>query len=123
MAKRGILILILVLTVGGVFSAPEAKALDPVTIALLAPAAIRLAEATHPYLMHGLGCAARGMAKAGFAGFKMLYLPWGIIQSTLGAPIGGLGPGISNIMEGGVAPFEFVFRVVMLPVNLFGVEI
>jgi hypothetical protein len=121
--KTHILIIVLVLMGTGFFAAPKAVALDPVTIAILAPAAMRMAEATHPYIMNGIGCAARGMAKAGMAGFRILYLPWGIVQSTLGLPLGGLGPGINNIIEGGTAPFELAFRLIMLPVNFCGVEI
>lgn len=121
--KKRILILILVLLGGGFFAAPKAKALDPVTIAILAPAAIKIAETAQPYIINGIGCAARGMAKAGIAGFRTLYLPLGIVQSTLGLPLGGLGPGLNNIVEGGAAPFEMAFYLVMLPVNLCGVEI
>ena len=118
-----ILILILIFAGTGFFAAPKAEAMDPVTIAILAPAAMRMAEATHPYVMYGHGCAARGLAKAGMAGFRILYLPWGIVQCTLGLPLGGFGPGVGNIIEGGVAPFELVFRILMLPVNLFGVDV
>ena len=121
--KKRILILILVLLGGGFFAAPEARAMDPVTIAILAPAAIKVAETAQPYIINGIGCAARGMAKAGIAGFRTLYLPWGVVQSTLGVPLGGLGPGIGNIVEGGTAPFEMAFRIVMLPVNLCGVDL
>ena len=96
--KKHLLILILVIAGTGFFAVPEAKAMDPVTIAILAPAAMRMAEATHPYIMQGIGCAARGMAKAGLAGFRILYLPWGVVQCTLGLPLGGLGPGIGNIV-------------------------
>ncbi|MBS1371849.1 MAG: hypothetical protein HPZ91_18035 [Lentisphaeria bacterium] len=121
--KKHLLILILVIAGTGFFAVPEAKAMDPVTIAILAPAAMRMAEATHPYIMQGIGCAARGMAKAGLAGFRILYLPWGVVQCTLGLPLGGLGPGIGNIVEGGTAPFELGFRLIMLPVNFCGVDI
>ena len=121
--KKRILILILIFAGTGFFAAPKAEAMDPVTIAILAPAAMRMAEATHPYVIYGLGCAARGLAKAGMAGFRILYLPWGIVQCTLGLPLGGFGPGVGNIIEGGVAPFELVFRILMLPVNLFGVDV
>ena len=53
----------------------------------------------------------------------MLYLPWGVVQCTLGLPLGGLSPGIGNIVEGGTAPFEMAFRIIMLTVNLCGVDI
>lgn len=121
--KKRLLILLLVVAGTGFVAVPKAKAMDPVTIAVLAPAAMRMAEATHPYIMQGIACGARGMAKAGIAGFRMLYLPWGVVQCTLGLPLGGLSPGIGNIVEGGTAPFEMAFHIIMLPVNLCGVDI
>ncbi len=121
--KKRILILILVLFGISFFAAPKAKAMDPVTIAILAPAAIEIAKTAQPYIINGIGCAARGMVKTGSALFRTFYLPWGVVQCTLGIPLGGLGPGIGNIVEGTTAPFEVAFRVLMLPVNLCGIEI
>ena len=109
--------LALLLTVGSLCTAPRARAMDPVTLALLAPAAMRMAEATHPYLMNGLACGARGLAKTGISAFKTL------VQCTLGLPFGLLGSGVNNLIEGGAAPFEMAFHACMLPVNLFGVDI
>ena len=115
--------LALLLTVGSLCTAPRARAMDPVTLALLAPAAMRMAEATHPYLMNGLACGARGLAKTGISAFKTLYLPLGAVQCTRGLPFGLLGSGVNNLIEGGAAPFEMAFHACMLPVNLFGVDI
>lgn len=122
-ARIKILSLVLLLTAGAFVAAPRARAMDPVTLALLAPAAMRMAEATHPYLMNGLACGARGLAKTGISAFKILYLPLGAVQCTLGLPFGFFGSGVNNLVEGGVAPFEMVFHACMLPVNLCGVEI
>ena len=74
--------LALLLTVGSLCTAPRARAMDPVTLALLAPAAMRMAEATHPYLMNGLACGARGLAKTGISAFKTLYLPLGAVEAS-----------------------------------------
>ena len=115
--------MLLALMVTFALPAPKAEAMDPVTLALLAPAAMRMAEATHPYLMNGLACGARGLAKTGISAFKTLYLPLGAVQCTLGLPFGLLGSGVNNLIEGGAAPFEMAFHACMLPVNLFGVDI
>ena len=48
--KKRLLILLLVVAGTGFVAVPKAKAMDPVTIAVLAPAAMRMAEATHPYI-------------------------------------------------------------------------
>ena len=121
--KKRISILLLVLLGSGFFAVPKAKAMDPVTIAILAPVAMKVAETAQPYIINGISCAARGLAKAGIAGFQTLYLPLGIVECTFGFPLGGLGPGVNNIVEGGSAPFEMVYHIVMLPVNLCGVDI
>ncbi len=121
MRKKLRILLIVSALLGG--AVPRARAIDPVTLAILAPAAMRMAEATHPYLMNGLACGARGLAKTGISAFKILYLPWGVTQCTLGLPFGMLGSGINNVIEGGAAPFETAFHAAMLPVNLFGVDI
>ncbi len=100
----------------------KARAMDPVTIALVAPAAIRLAEATHPYVMTGIAGGAQGLAKIGISAFKILYLPWGIGECTVGLPLGGLSPGIGHIAEGAAAPFELLFHCLLLPVRFLGVQ-
>ena len=122
-ARIKIFSLILLLAAGAFFAAPRARAMDPVTLALLAPAAMRMAEATHPYLMNGLACGARGLAKTGISAFKILYLPLGAVQCTLGLPFGFFGSGLGNLVEGGTAPFEMAFHACMLPVNLCGIDI
>ena len=93
-------------TVTGWFApAPEAQAIDPVTIAILAPAAMRMAETAQPYVIQGIAGGAQGLAQMGMAAFKILYIPWGVVQCTLGLPLGGLSSGVANICEGGAAPF------------------
>ena len=103
--------------------APEAHAIDLVTIAILAPAAMRMAETAQPYVIQGMLGGARGLAQMGMAAFKILYIPWGVVECTLGLPFGGLSPGIANICEGSMAPFELVFHTIMFPARCFGVGV
>ena len=102
------------------FAPVRIHAMDPVTIALVAPAAIRLAEATHPYVMTGLAGGAQGLAKIGISAFKILYLPLGVCEATLGLPFGMLSTGVGHITEGAAAPFELVFHTILLPDRILG---
>ncbi len=118
-----ITLLTLAAVTGWFAPAPEAHAIDPVTIAILAPAAMRMAETAQPYVIQGMLGGARGLAQIGMAAFKILYIPWGVVECTLGLPFGGLSPGIANICEGSMAPFELVFHTIMFPARCFGVDV
>lgn len=100
--------------------APKAKALDPVTMALLAPVAIKVAEKATPYVISGLANGARGMVVIGKDMLDFFRLPLGLLQSTLGAPLGFFSSGVKNIAMGGVAPFKMALHTLMLPLYFFG---
>lgn len=51
---------------------------------------------------------------------KVLYLPLGVVQSTVGAPFGMFKPGLKNIAKGFVAPFKGLYKAVELPFVLLG---
>ena len=99
---------------------PEAKAIDPVTIAILAPIAIKAAKVVHPYIQRGIISGTKGLIQTGKDTLEILYLPWGVVQMTLGLPFGGLGPGISNVGRGLIAPFKVVADVLYLPIQFTG---
>ena len=105
------------------FPAPKAKAIDPVTIAILAPIALKVAEIARPYVIRGLANLGQGLIICGKDVLGVCRLPLGFIQSTLGIPFGGLGPGVRNIVLGFMAPFKLGFHVMMLPLNILGVGI
>jgi hypothetical protein len=94
--------------------------MDPVTIAILAPVAIKAAEVMMPYVIQGLKNAGAQLIKMGLDLAGILKLPLGIIQSTFGAPIGMLSPGLKNIVDGLVAPFQLIWHTVTLPIAIFG---
>ena len=50
---------------------------------------------------------------------NILRLPLGILQATLGAPVGLLGEGVDNIVIGMFAPFQLVGDVLILPFSFF----
>lgn len=99
---------------------PEAKAIDPVTIAILAPIAIKAAKVMRPYIQRGIISGTKGLIQTGKDTLEILYLPWGVVQMTLGLPFGGLGPGISNVGRGLIAPFKVVADVLYLPIQFTG---
>lgn len=99
---------------------PPAKAIDPVTIAILAPIAIKAAKVMRPYIQRGLISGTRGIIQTGKDTLEILYLPWGVVQMTLGLPFGGLGPGLRNVAKGAIAPFKVVADVLYLPIQFTG---
>lgn len=98
----------------------QTKAIDPVTIAILAPIAIKAAKAMRPYVQKGLVSGTKGLIDMGKDTLGILYLPWGLVQMTLGLPFGGLGPGMTNVGKGLIAPFKVVGDVLILPIRFTG---
>ena len=99
---------------------PKAEAIDPVTIAVLAPVAIKAAKIMRPYIQRGLVSGTRGLIKTGKDTLEILYLPWGLVQMTLGLPFGGFNPGIRNVGKGFMAPVKVVTDVLCLPLQFTG---
>jgi len=115
--KRGILLLLLVLS----FIAPplmrKAEAMDPVTIAILTPIAIKVAQKAAPYVIRGLASGGEQMLSMGGDLLTMFRLPLGVVQATAGIPFGQFGNGLQNIVQGGVAPIKFTIRALFLPLS------
>lgn len=99
---------------------PKAKAIDPVTIAVLAPVAIKAAKVMRPYIQRGLVSGTRGLIKTGKDTLEILYIPWGLVQMTIGLPFGGFGPGVQNIGKGLFAPVKVISDVLCLPLQFTG---
>ncbi len=100
---------------------PRAEAIDPVTIAILAPLAIKAAEVARPYVVRGLISGGKHLVTMGVDVLQILLLPWGFIQLTFGLPFGGFAPGLRNVVIGGIAPFKLAFHALLLPVALCGI--
>ena len=120
MFRRNFLILILVAGLFLPFGAVEVRAMDPVTIAILAPVAIKAAEVMMPYVIQGLKNAGVHLMKMGLDLAGILKLPLGIVQSTLGAPLGLFSDGLKNVIDGVLAPFQFTWHTLTLPLAIFG---
>ena len=94
--------------------------MDPVTIAILAPVAIKAAEVMMPYVLQGLKNAGIHLVKMGLDLAGILKLPLGVIQSTLGAPVGMFQDGLRNMVDGVLAPLQLVWHTLTFPFAIFG---
>ena len=103
--------------------APQAEAIDPVTIAILAPVALQVAKAAAPYIIRGLANGGKCLLKMGKDVLEILYLPLGIGQALFLGPWGGLRPGCVKMIKGCIAPGKLVLHTLLLPVMLVGVNI
>ncbi len=98
----------------------KTKAIDPVTIAILAPIALKVAQIAQPYVTKGLINYGKGLLLCGKDLIQVFLLPVGFIQII---PFCHVSSGIKNIAQGCIAPFTLGFHVMMLPLNIFGVGI
>ncbi|MBR2435628.1 MAG: hypothetical protein IKB22_09170 [Lentisphaeria bacterium] len=120
MSKRFFLILLLLLSTSFYFgTAPEAEAIDPVTIAVLTPIAIQAAKILMPYVLKAL----RNMAVVFLRGCKhligLIRLPLGLVQCLLFQYKAGL----TNLWHGITAPFKFGGNMLLLPISIFGIGV
>ncbi len=118
--KKTFILLILICLAFTLFPAPEAQAMDPVLISMLAPVAMKAAEVASPYVLKGLAGGAKQMLVIGKDLLGVMWLPLGFFQVTFLAPFGQLGNGIKNLIKGTIAPFKLAFHAALLPVALAG---
>ena len=110
---------LLVAMVTDAFPMPEAKAIDPVTLAILAPIAIKAAEKTAPYIYRGVYNAGKCLLQMGKDVFQIFYLPYGLGYMCFGS----MKHGLVYVIKGGIAPAKLIVHTLLLPVMLFGVNI
>ncbi len=118
--------IMIIILVAGAFmfaGAPKAKAMDPVTIGILAPIvlpyAIPIAEAAAKYALKGLISAGKGMIFVFQDMLEVFLLPLGFLEVTFGIPFGLFTNGIDNLGTGIVAPFKLCLHTLMLIPRLF----
>lgn len=121
MFRRQIKILFLVLALL-LIPMHRAKAIDPVTIAILAPIALQLANAARPYVIRGLVNLGKGVIRVGKDVVELIFLPYGLLKMTLGAPFGGFRSGLVYTIRGGIAIGKIIFHVLILPLSVFGLN-
>lgn len=121
MFRRQIKILFLVLALL-LIPVHQAKAIDPVTIAILAPIALQLANAARPYVIRGLINLGKGVIRVGKDVVELVFLPYGLLKMTLGAPFGGFRSGLVYTIRGGIAIGKIIFHILILPLVTFGLN-
>ena len=126
MTRRFLIIILFAGLFSGCFfsSAPEAQAIDPVTIAILTPIAIKGAQIAMPYVLKGLSNMGKASLKT-FPDFINIFkLPIGLCMTLLLWPFKGyFMRGLSYTVQGFIAPFKLTFHIVMIPVAAFGINI
>jgi len=99
---------------------PQAQAMEPVTIALLAPVALEVAKVAAPYVIAGLKNLGVGMIEMGIEMLNFFRLPLGLFEISFGAPFGLFGDGVIDIVKGSIAPFKMMLHAITLPIRPFG---
>ena len=103
---------------------PErAHAIDPVTIAILAPIALQAAEAARPYVIRGMINFGKGLLKIGKASLDLFFIPYGLFKIVFLSPWGEFRSGVVYTMRGGIGIGKIVVHTLLLPVYTCGVEI
>ena len=124
MRKYAVILTLTVMMFAFFYPQPEARAMDPVTIAILAPIAIQVAKAMMPYVIRGMINMGRMGMKAGREMLNILRLPLGLVQVIFLWPWGrNFSSGLRNLGHGAVAPFMMTFYFLLLPFSAFGVGV
>ncbi len=119
--KKSIIILFVVGLFAYTAPTPKAKAMDPVTIGILAPIAMPYAVRIVNYSVEGAKRTIPGWIKAGIQILNIFRLPLGLLQLFLGWPFGFAGFGLENIVRGTLAPLMFMKEILCMPLYFFGV--
>ncbi|MBO4648564.1 MAG: hypothetical protein J5806_10455 [Lentisphaeria bacterium] len=124
MRRYAVILTLTVMMFAFFYPQPEARAMDPVTIAILAPIAIQVAKAMMPYVIRGMINMGRMGMKAGREMLNILRLPLGLVQVIFLWPWGrNFSSGLRNLGHGAVAPFMMTFYFLLLPFSAFGVGV
>lgn len=103
---------------------PKAHAIDPITMAILAPIAVKAAEVAKPYVIRAAVNTGAGLFKVGKDVFEILYLPYGLGEITIGAPFHRFRRGVVHIVRGGVvAPTRLFLHVMLMPLYMVGAKV
>ena len=118
--RRSSAILLLITTLLGFVEAPRCQAMDPVTIAILAPILMPYAKKAASYTVTCLARTVPGWAECGKEMINIFRLPLGFFQVTLLLPFGYGGDGLYNIWSGAKAPVMLMAEFFGLPFRAFG---
>lgn len=106
-SRKNLLILTLLFTVTFyMLPQQEAQAIDPVTMAILAPIAMQAAKAVAPYVFKALGNMGALFLRASVHLLETMLLPVGLFECTLLARWLFV-PGVKHLWKGICGPFKF----------------
>ena len=114
---RRMILVVLAASIFIAFVPARVEAIDPVTIAL----AIQAAKIAYPYVRQGLINMGKHFIHIGGDLLELLLLPWGLIEMTLGAPLGGFSPGVKHSVKGGIAIGKLVWHCLLIPISPMGI--
>ena len=111
--------MLLALMVTFALPAPKAEAMDPVTLAILAPIAVKAAEKSAPYIYRGIYNAGRCLFRMGTDVCRFFYVPYGLGYMCFGS----FRRGLVYVIKGAIAPGMLIVHALILPLTLFGLDI
>ena len=122
MLKLSIKIFITLTLIFTLFSvpAPEAKAMEPISIAMMVvPLVMPIIKGAIPYVVKGSVNFFGAMVDVGLdlAGFALL--PFGMLEASFGAPFGLFKHGLKHMLTGAEAPFKMMWSMCLVPVRIF----
>lgn len=120
---RMLKIFVLVAALALIVPPPQAHAIDPVTIAILAPIALQAAQAARPYVIRGMINFGKGLLKVGKASLDIFFLPYGLFKAIFLWPWGEFRSGIVYTIRGGIGIGKILMHILLLPAYTFGLEI
>lgn len=98
----------------------ESNAIDPLTSSIGSAAAQEVAGDAVPLVTKGAGTILKSSFLIVKDALGVLWLPVGAVESTVGAPFGLFGHGVTNMVDGVAAPFKVAGHVIKLPFQLVG---
>ena len=123
MRRYAVILTLTVMMFAFFYPQPEARAMDPVTIAILAPIALKAAEAARPYVIRGMINFGKGLLKIGKASLELFYIPYGLFKMIFLSPWGEFRSGVVYTIRGGIGIGKILMHTLLLPVYTCGVEI
>lgn len=121
--RKAVKMLFLIAALTAAFAPQRASAIDPVTIAILAPIALQAAQAARPYVVRGMINFGKGMLKVGKASLDVFFIPYGLFKIIFLSPWGEFRSGVIYTIRGGIGIGKMLFYTLLLPVYMCGLEI
>ena len=104
------------------FSIPtlEVKAMEPLSVATMAAPLVKpMIEAMIPYVVTGGVNFFNAFVDVFIDMTGIFFLPFGMMESTLGAPLGLFRDGMTNMAKGCMAPLKMGWSMMRVPIRIF----